>query len=316
MRIFLTSLLLLCSCFASGQSLAELERQLDSLLGKQQKSELMLAVSYGNNPAYGAKTTNVEQPIVMKTFLSPSLTWYHKSGFFAGANAYYLFNTNQNHWFEWDLTAGYDYTKNRNILMGISYTRYLFADSTDIPATPIKNELFAYFYYRKWWLQPGVSLDFGWGNYRSSGLQGKENVTGSDFNIITTIRHPFIFTELLGLSDALLFTPSVSLTMGTANYYSQLVSFRYINRSPKMKKDKAAGNRGRGRGRGRGPGPDGELNFADHTGFEPRIVDLTMSASYLAGKFTISPAFTVFKPLTGEDLNIMTYFTARLAYNF
>lgn len=302
MRVFLTCLLLFCSVFARGQTLADLERQLDSLLNKQQKSEVVAALSYGNNPAYGAKTVNLEQPIVMKAYLSPSLTWYHKSGFTAAASGYYLFDTDKNHWFEWDFTAGYDYTKRRNFLTGISYTRYLFADSTDVPATPINNEIFSYFYYRKWWLHMGISLDLGWGSYTSGTRRQQEHVTGSDFNVIATVRHPFIFDGLLSSRDALLLQPSLSFTMGTANYYSQLSAFRYMGRSPKMKP-----NKGR---------PGKVLSFEDHTGFEPRAIDCTINASYLFNQFTFSPSFTVFKPLTGPELQLMGYFTARLAYSF
>ncbi|NSL88034.1 hypothetical protein [Chitinophaga solisilvae] len=303
MRIILTCLLLFSGCIiARGQSLAELERQLDSLLNKQQKSEVVVAVAYGNNPAYGSKTTNVELPIVMKTFLSPSVTWYHKSGFYAGAAGYYLFNTEKNPWFECDLTAGYDYTKNRKFLTGISYTRYFFADSTDIPETPIKNELFAYFLYRQWWLQPSISLDYGWGHDVNEGYRREQHLRGNDFNIIAAVRHPFIFNTVFGKADGLLLTPSIAFTMGTANYFSQLKAFQYISRSPKMRKEKIRRTR--------------ELYFEDHTGFEPRAVDITLNAAYLLGRFTFSPAFTVFKPLAGEDLSVMSYFTARLAYNF
>ncbi|SKA40627.1 hypothetical protein SAMN04488128_105220 [Chitinophaga eiseniae] len=302
MRVFLTCLLLFCCVFAEGQSLADLERQLDSLLNKQQKSEVVASLSYGNNPAYGAKTVNLEQPIVMKAYLSPSLTWYHKSGITAGASGYYLFDTDKKHWFEWDFTAGYDYTKKRNFLTGISYTRYVFADSTDVPVTPINNEIFSYFYYRKWWLHMGISLDLGWGAYTSGTRRLKEHVTGSDFNVIATVRHPFIFDGLLSSNDALLLQPSLSLTMGTANYYSQLSAFRYMGRSPKMKP-----NKGR---------PGKVLSFEDHTGFEPRAIDCTINASYLFNQFTFSPSFTVFKPLTGTEQQLMGYFTARLSYSF
>ncbi|WP_343745194.1 hypothetical protein [Chitinophaga sp.] len=302
MRVFLTCLLLFCSVFAEGQSLADLERQLDSLLNKQQKSEIVAALSYGNNPAYGSKTVNLDQPIVMKAYLSPSLTWYHKSGLFAGASGYYLFDTDKKHWFEWDFTAGYDYTKNRNFITGISYTRYLFNDSTDVPATPINNELFSYFYYRKWWLHMGVSLDYGWGNYASNTARLRERVTGSDFNVIATVRHPFIFDAVLCSRDALLLQPSLSLTLGTANYYSQLAAFRYLTRSSKMKLDKMR--------------PGKVINYEDHTGFEARAVDCTVNVSYLFNQFTLSPSFTVFKPLTGADTQLMGYFTARLSYSF
>lgn len=302
MRLYFFTFLLLCSRVASGQSLAELERQLDSLLQKQQKSELVAGIGYGNNPAYGSKVTNFELPIVLKTFVAPSLSYYHKSGLYAGVSAYYLFNSVNKPWFEWDFTAGYDYTKNRNFLTGISYTKYIFADSSDVPATPIKNELFAYFYYRKWWLQPGLSLDYGWGKHVSEGLHTKETLKGNDFNIIAAVRHPFIFSGVVGRFDVLMVTPSVNMTLGTANYYSNLKAFQYITRSPQMIKLR--------------PVQGKELNFEDHTEFEPRAIDITTSVSYFIGRLNLAPSYTVFKPLTGTDQSIMSYFTARILYSF
>ncbi|PSL46742.1 hypothetical protein CLV51_103724 [Chitinophaga niastensis] len=293
---------MLCSHVAASQSLAELEKQLDSLLRKEEKSEVVLGVGYGNNPAYGSKTTNFELPIILKTFVSPSLSYYHKSGFYAGVSAYYLFNSLNKPWFEWDLTAGYDYTKNKNFLTGISYTHYEFTDSSDVPTTPITNELFAYFYYRKWWVQPGVSLDYGWGKDALEGNHTKETFRGNDFNFIAALRHPFIFNAVMSRRDVVLFTPSVNFTMGTANYYSNLKAFQYVTRSPKLKQVKKH--------------PGKELNFEDHSNFEARAIDVTLNLSYFIGRLNLAPSFTVFKPFSGTEQNIMSYFTARMAYSF
>lgn len=303
MRYCFIFLLLLGSRVGMGQTLAELERQLDSLLQKQEKSDLIVGLGYGNNPAYGGKSASFDLPIVLKPFISPSVSYYHKSGFFGAASAYYLFNATKNPWFEADLTAGYDYTKNRDFLTGISYTHYLFADSSDVPATPINNELFAYFYYRKWWLQPGVVFDFGWGKEVTTIGRLTHTVMGKDFNIITAVRHPFIFMDVLIPEDAILLTPSLGFTMGTANYYSNLKAFQYVARSSKIKK-------------ARKKRASREIEIADKTNFEPRAIDVTINLSYLIGKLTIAPSFTLFKPLQGEDKQVMAYFTARVNYSF
>lgn len=317
-------LLLLCSSHAvMSQTLADLERQLDSLLRKREKSEFIIGLGYGNNPAYGSKTTNLELPIVMKTFIAPTVGYYHKSGLYATASSYYLFDAIGKPWFEWDFTAGYDYSKNRRFLTGISYTRYIFADSSDVPATPINNELFAYFYYRDWWLQPGISVDFGWGSYTEKQSSLKETISGKDFNILGVLRHPFVFLDVLKHDDAILLTPSLGVIFGTANYYSNLKTFQYISRSPKMKNDKIKikgdpnGNaNGIGNGNGLDNGNGREVQAVDdiRTGFELRAVDFTLNASYMIGQFTISPSYTVFKPFQGEDKSLMGYFTARLAF--
>lgn len=310
--------LLGCSHIAVGQtSLEELQRQLDSLLQKQEKSEVLVGIGYGNNPAYGAKTADYDKPIVMKNFISPSIAYYHKSGFSGSLSAYHLLNAEKNPWFEWDLSASYDYTKSKHFLTGISYTRYFFADSSDVPITPIKNELFAYFYYRDWWLQPGLSLDFGWGknnqvlNFRDLGRRRRmvpeSSVSGRDFNMILAVRHPFIFIDVLKYDDALLITPSLGLTLGTANYYSNMKAFQYAARSAKIKGDiKESKKDASGR----------PVESEQKTGFEPRAIDFTLNLSYMIGKITLAPSLTVFKPFQGEDKSIMSYFTARASYSF
>ncbi len=281
----------------------------------------MVGVSYGNNPAYDANTGTFNQPIVMKNFLSPSIAYYHKSGFSASLAGYHLFNTDKDPWFEWDLSASYDYTKSKRFMAGISYTRYFFADSSDVPLTPIKNELFAYFYYRGWWLQPGITLDFGWGSrtddvidYREIGRRrrpvGNEavsEISGRDFNMVFNVRHPFVFIDVLKYDDAILLTPSLGFTLGTAHYYSNLRSFQYISRSSKMKQDIQKSKKN----------ALGEpMEAEDRTGFEPRAIDFTLNFSYMIGRITLSPSYTVFKPLQGEDRNFMNYFTARASFNF
>jgi hypothetical protein len=293
-----------------SQSLAELEKQLDSLLSKREKSEFMIGVGYGNNPAYGSKVvaSNEDRPIVMKTFITPTVGYYHKKGFYATASAYYLFDAIGDPWFEWDFSAGYDYTKNRNFLTGISYTRYIFSDSSDVPATPINNELFAYFYYRKWWVQPGISLDLGWGSKEEKIGPVTRNVSGKDWNIVTAIRHPFIFMDVIKRDDAFLITPSFGLTMGTAHYYSNLKAFQYISRSPKLKwEDK--------QDRPEAMGNPLELSKSKKTGFEVRALDFTLNVSYVIGKFTIAPSYTVFRPFQGTDKSLMGYFTARVGFS-
>lgn len=288
---------------AAGQTLADLERQLDSLLNKPAVSEVVIGLGFGNNPAYGGKSTDAFRPVTMKPFLSPNISYNHKSGLYASMYGYYLLNAMQQPWFELDLSGGYDYTKNRHFLTGISYTRYFYKDSSDIPATPITNEAFVYFFYRKWWLEPGLSLDFGWGKYKERPARNVERtVTGSDFNMILDLRHSFIYLDILKNDDAILLMPVASLTLGTANYYSNLKSTKYVSRSkmiPKRKKQR--------------PNESPETSISDKTGFEPRAVDLGVRMSYIVGKVAISPSYTFFKLLQGGDTGITGYFTASVS---
>ncbi|UYQ91482.1 hypothetical protein MKQ68_15425 [Chitinophaga horti] len=300
---FLLLVLLLSGFRVSGQGLAEIQRQLDSLLNAQEKSEFVLSLSYGNNPAYGGKRVEVDRPIVLKPFLSPTLAYYHKSGAFASVSTYYMFNATQKPFFETDLSVGYDYTKKRDFMAGINYTRYIYADSSDMPFTPIRNELFAYFIYRKWWLEPGLIFDYGWGE-RTMKVNRFFNrtISGSDFNVMVDVRHTFVFPELTGEHDALLVVPVFALTSGTANYYSNLKAGQYLTRSKSLKR---FANRLRGE----------EETILD-TNFEPRALDLSLRVSYIYKQFTVAPSYIVFKPLKGDDRSLFGYFTASLNYTF
>lgn len=301
---FLILILLLSGFRVSGQNLAEIQRQLDSLLNANEKSEFVAGLSYGNNPAYGGKKVDVNRPIVLKPFLSPSLSYFHKSGGFASISTYYMFNATQKPLFETDLSAGYDYTKNRSFITGINYTHYIYADSSDMPFTPIRNELFAYFLYRKWWLEPGLILDYGWGQ-RSFKVNRFFNrtISGSDFNMMADVRHTFIFPELTGEHDALMIVPVLAFTAGTANYYSNLKAGQYITRSKSLKRyiNRITQN---------------EQETILDTSFEPRAIDLSLRVSYIYKKLTVAPSYVVFQPLKGDDRSMFGYFTASVNYTF
>ncbi len=298
-------LLVLTARQAAAQSLADLERQLDSLINKRNKSEFVIGVGFGNNPAYGGKSTDPFRPITMKSFFSPNISYNHKSGLYASVYSYYLLNATQHPWFEMDLTGGYDYTESHHFLTGISYTRYFFADSSDVPQTPINNELFGYFLYRKWWLEPGISLDLGWGRHKEQlANRSERTINGSDFNMIFDLRHSFLFMDVLKKEDAILLMPVLSFTAGTANYYSNLKSFQYVSRSKLIeRRRKKNGNNN----------TPVETSISDHTGFEPRAIDLGIRLSYMIGRLTIAPSYTVFRLLQGDDHHITGYFTASVS---
>jgi hypothetical protein len=135
-------------------------------------------------------------------------------------------------------------------------------------------------------------------------------VSARDFNVILALRHPFIFIDVLKFDDALLFTPSLGFTLGTAHYYSNMKGFQYISRSAKIKDDI-----GKSKKDAQGQ-PIETTDDVARTGFAPRALDLSFNLSYMIGKLTLSPSFTIFKPMQGEDKSFMSYFTARASYSF
>lgn len=305
---YLLVLCMLSGFHVFGQTLAELEKELDSMIKRSEKSDFVIGMGYGNNPAYDSKLTPyATQNVILKPFLSPSITYYHKSGFNASLSNYYLFNANSNPWFEWDLSAGYDYTKSRRFLAGVNYTKYLFTKShDDIIATPIKNELFAYGVYRDWWLEPGLSVDFGWGKEKEQITKRKYSIThGQDINFIASLRHDFMFLDVLRRNDAILLTPTVNFIAGTANYSSEMEGFQYVMQSKKAGKLLPMPS----------PGMQGHSDDRDiTTGFEARAVDLSLRLSYIIGRVSFAPSYTVFKVLQNtSDNSLSGFFTAHVS---
>ncbi|RAJ02205.1 hypothetical protein LX64_03214 [Chitinophaga skermanii] len=294
-RIVLIICSILLSQTAHAQSLEELERSLDSLLGLRDKSQFVVGISYGNNPAYADGKMNYARSLVQKPFLSPSISYYHKSGLYANASTYYMFGATKNPWFEHDLGIGYDYNKHPNFIAGISYNHYFYADSSDVPLTPIKNELYAYFSYRKWWLEPGINIDFGWGKESAQYKRVTYTNSGRDFNLNLDVRHSFLWIDVLNRNDGLMILPVASLTFGTTNYLTNLRGTMPLgNKHTKPQ----------------------EINYIDRLSFGPRFADLGVRVAYNYKFVTISPAYTVFKPLQGDDRSMLGYFSATMKFGF
>jgi hypothetical protein len=114
--------------------------------------------------------------------------------------------------------------------------------------------------------------------------------------------------DVIKTDDAFLITPSFGLTMGTAHYYSNLKAFQYISRSPKLKWEDY-------HERNENTLAPPSLSSSNKTGFEVRALDFTVNVSYVIGKFTIAPSYTIFRPFQGTDKSLMGYFTARVGFS-
>ena len=98
-----------------------------------------------------------------KLIVSPSLAYYHKSGLGISATGYLINKEKGLDFYQYVFTPSFDII-NRTFSTGISFSRYISEDSLDFYTTPIQNEVFTYFSYKKWWLRPSISVSYGWGN--------------------------------------------------------------------------------------------------------------------------------------------------------
>ena len=98
-----------------------------------------------------------------KLILSPSVGYFHKSGFGFSATGYLINDSSKLNFYQYVLTPSFDIIK-RKFSLGISFSRYISKDSLSFYTTPIQNEIFTYFTYKNWWLRPSISLSYGWGS--------------------------------------------------------------------------------------------------------------------------------------------------------
>lgn len=169
-----------------------------------------------------------------KFMYTPSAGYFHKSGLGLSATGFIINDDEHINFYQLSVTPAFDYVRDRRLTAGISYSRYFTKDSLPFYTTPLQNELYAYFTYRKWWIRPTVSVSYGWGS-RSEYTQREDYITSlrlrptgftrfsstesvCDLSIVASVRHDFYWLDILTYNDHIRFTPQLSFTSGTQNF--------------------------------------------------------------------------------------------------
>src|SRR5687768_11476650 len=225
------------SLFAKGDTTAVLDsllKDFDSYLDSLTGRRSFFVVNTGIGTGFfsfndrNSVTVNTEKKLIF----SPSIGYFHKTGLGFAASGYALLNNGMN-FYQYSFSPSFDCIK-KSFSAGIAYTRYLTKDSLDFYTTPIQNELFAYFSYKKWWVRPTLSLSYGWGSkeeyekreidrrlriLRNSYYVNVKNVTSvRDFSATISVRKDIDWYGVLHKSDNITLTPIAMLNAGTQNY--------------------------------------------------------------------------------------------------
>lgn len=229
-----------------------------------------------NNNTLNAKQSNTNVVIY-----SPSIGYFHKSGFGLTAGANLLndsagFGVNQ-----YSVSPSYDLTGNKNIGFGISYTHYFVNNKFSAFSSPIQNDFFASFNYKKTWLQPGIGVGYATGEYnearyKDTVIAGAKrhfydsvNYHLNAFSIMLTAGHPFLWYGVLDKSDGVVFTPTLMANAGSGkttitHKTNALAIFNILNkrgRIPKLQQNE----------------------------FEMQSIGLNLDLNYTIGNITIEP---------------------------
>jgi hypothetical protein len=182
----------------------------------QEKSQLRVGVRYSSDYVYMGRSDSVKAP-----YLSPSIGYYHKSGFFLRSSVSYLTAKEEARIDMVNITGGYDFYLN-DLTIGGSISQYFFSDLSYNVMAEMSTYVNAY-----------VGYDFSiftlYGD-ASLGFSGSTDV----FAGIELSR------TFYGIRNKLLITPSVYMNAGSQQYYNAY----YANRSTQT------GNGGKGKGKG------------------------------------------------------------------
>src|SRR5262249_32871832 len=87
-----------------------------------------------------------------------------KNGLGITASANMIDDGKSHNFYQFTISPSFDYIKDRKLATGISYTKYITKDALPFYTSPLQNEIYGYFLWRKAWLQPGITANYGWGD--------------------------------------------------------------------------------------------------------------------------------------------------------
>ena len=277
------------SLFAKGDTTAvmdsllkDFDLYLDSLAGPKSFFTLNTGIGTGFFSFNDKNTVTVNTQ--KKLIFSPSIGYFHKTGFGIAATGAALLNNGIN-FYQYSLSPSFDLIK-KGFSTGIAYTRYFTKDSLDFYTTPIQNEVFVYFSYKKWWVRPTLSLSYGWGSkeeYEKREVLRRErlleylnryyvnikNTTSvRDFSATISVRKDIDWYGVLSKNDNITLTPIAMLNAGTQNYGFN-TSYSY-NFSP-VRANSLPSNK----------------DISDNTQFAFQSACMALRGSYLKGRFLL-----------------------------
>jgi hypothetical protein len=252
-----------------------------------------------------------------KFMYSPTLGYYHKGGLGFTATGYIVDDQTNLNFYQYALSPSYDYLQNRDFATGISYTRYFTKDSLSFYTSPLQNDLYAYFTYRKLWMRPSISVSYGWGSrssyqHREELIQSlrlrprgftyvntKESV--SDFSLMASLRHDFYWLDVFTYNDHIRFTPQLVFTSGTQKFGFNQTSGTYAS---SLRSD------------GNVLYNSENVSLNDQLNFQPLSLSLFFRGEYAIGKFFIQPQLTMDYYFPASSQNFSTLFSVNAGVMF
>jgi hypothetical protein len=168
---------------------------------KQEQSYTKASLSYLSNNVYNGRKDSLLFP-----YITPSLTYYNKSGFSIGGSVSYA--TTESKIDLITIDAGYDFTIAKNFSGSAYASKYFYNSNSNSVKGSAKGNL-------------GVSFAYEPGLINASIDAGILFSNKSDFYIIPSIYHDF---ELGNDDNTFTISPTATINLGTLNYYKSYLT--------------------------------------------------------------------------------------------
>ena len=173
---------------------------------------------------------NARQSSISTLVYTPGISYFHKSGFSLSAGAY-LLNEKDNGFgaSQYSLMPSCHLLNNDAIGFSVSYTHLFVKDYFSPYASPIQNDFYTAFSYKKSWIEPGIAAGYSTGIYKqviekdtTIGLIRRrlyDSITNNlrSFSMMLSASHDFEWEHIFDDDDGFLFTPSLILNFGSYN---------------------------------------------------------------------------------------------------
>ena len=281
-----------------------IEQQQDTTLLppiEKESSYLSIDLNYISDAVFMGRKDSISAP-----YIYPSLTYHHKSGFYATGSFSYLTKADQSRVDMSISTIGYDFDS-KKISGDFSLTKYFFSDKSYNVIAEVEADLTA-----------KLSYDFDIVNLTATGITFFNSDNSSDLFLSGEISHDFVTNN-----EKFQFSPTAGIYFGSQNFYDQyFVSYRYSS---------GRGHGGNGAGTGSGTGGTTQtttsISVEESEKFNLMAVELSLPSWYMHKKFTVSFLPTLVIPqnpatlivddvVVKEELDTTFYWMLGVSYKF
>jgi len=252
-----------------------------------------------------------------KLTYSPLIGYYHKSGLGLTATGYIVNDEKNANLYQVSVAPSFDYIQDKRLVTGISFTKYFTRDNLPFYTTPLQNELYAYFTYRKTWIRPTLAMSYGWGSRKDYSqrelliqdlrlrrrgfiyINSEESI--NDFSIMGSVRHDFYWLDVFTYNDHIRLTPQITFTSGTQKFGFNQTSNTYATvlrtgNNVLFNSD--------------------NVYLDDQINFQPLSLSVSLKSEYSIGKFFVQPQLLLdyYFPAPSGNFNTLFSINAGLIF--